>query len=502
MKVTHTAGRALITIASYASAICCSALIGSVDAAGLVWREDTLRLNANGSETLQLERAELTIDGQGAKSNSTIVLPVVRLKATGRDGAKPLAPVLFIPGGPGLSGIQHLRIGEFRRLFTSLTQERDVYLYDPRGTGEAKPSLEPSRDKPLIASDSLATREKFLAQLSSLSADVNQRLERVGLSGKDFGFLQAVDDVDRVRKALGVDKLDLVGHSFGTQVAVEYAQRFPQRVGRMTLVSLRPVEHAHKSPQENDAFLSKLLAEAAKDRAIAEKLPDLLGSLKKILAKLDNEPLAVTLKTRRGDETFYVGGFALRFMITAFFMNDPDNIAHLPKLIYELETQSRPWGVAFNIGRMLQGGVALTWFTNELSVAQSPAQAERHARESASSILQQSMNFPIPEISAAWNVAPAVFGTDYAKLRAVPILIVSGTLDGVTPAAHSVAFAEKLSSASLLRVTNGGHQSLLRSADVAKAITEFHAGRTVPAEIGVAAPRFISLTPPNTPATK
>ncbi len=49
-----------------------------------------------------------------------------------------------------------------------------------------------------------------------------------------------VDDVEALRAHLGLERLDLLGHSAGGTLAVLYAARFPHRIARLVLVTPSP----------------------------------------------------------------------------------------------------------------------------------------------------------------------------------------------------------------------------------------------------------------------
>src|SRR5439155_2528895 len=53
---------------------------------------------------------------------------------------------------------------------------------------------------------------------------------------------QSADDIDAIRQAIGVDKLTLAGTSYGTKVALVYAQRHPSHVERLVLDSVVPLD--------------------------------------------------------------------------------------------------------------------------------------------------------------------------------------------------------------------------------------------------------------------
>ncbi len=86
-------------------------------------------------------------------------------------------------------------------------------------------------------------REYFQPSLSPLSRYMTlvyyDRRADV-LSGKTQQFVtvsEMADDIDELRKTLGYRRVNLIAHSFGGAIALDYALRYPERVKRLILVS-------------------------------------------------------------------------------------------------------------------------------------------------------------------------------------------------------------------------------------------------------------------------
>ncbi|MEU9831591.1 alpha/beta hydrolase [Streptosporangium sp. NPDC048047] len=104
-------------------------------------------------------------------------------------------PLICLPGGPMQDSAYLGELG-------GLSAHRRLIMVDPRGTGR-----------------------------SAMPADsASYRCDRL------------VDDVEALREHLGLDRIDLLGHSAGTNLAVLYAARHPERVGRLVLIT--PSVHA------------------------------------------------------------------------------------------------------------------------------------------------------------------------------------------------------------------------------------------------------------------
>jgi pimeloyl-ACP methyl ester carboxylesterase len=144
-------------------------------------------------------------------------------------------PVLFFAGGPGQSAID--LAGPVGRLLGRFSNRRDLVLIDQRGTGRSAPLRcdgDDAADRPLReALDAEAVQQALRRCREAL-----QRLPHGDL--RHYTTTIAVQDADAVRRALGAARVNLVGASYGTRVALDYLRQFPQAVRRVVLDGVAP----------------------------------------------------------------------------------------------------------------------------------------------------------------------------------------------------------------------------------------------------------------------
>ncbi len=157
--------------------------------------------------------APLDPPAQPAEAGVWLVEPDIRLHYFAAGEGK---PALVIHGGPGTppvkswTGLEPLE-GEYR-----------FYYYDQRGCGEST--------RPF---DTFASTNYY---------------ENMQALNKRLGLGAQVADIERIRRILGVEKITLIGHSFGGFIAALYAAEFPERVEKLILIS--PADML-VMPQEN-----------------------------------------------------------------------------------------------------------------------------------------------------------------------------------------------------------------------------------------------------------
>ncbi|MFN8185531.1 MAG: alpha/beta fold hydrolase [Gaiellales bacterium] len=140
-----------------------------------------------------------------------------------RDQSAPsLGTVIVVQGGPGGSSTE-LRF--FYDFFGPLFDQRDLLLVDVRGTGKSD------------AIDCPELQEAFDVTLEMISGCA----VALGDAADLYTTVDAVEDIDDVRAALGIQKLDFYGVSYGTQIGQVYAVRHGDRLRTLVLDSAYPI---------------------------------------------------------------------------------------------------------------------------------------------------------------------------------------------------------------------------------------------------------------------
>jgi len=64
-----------------------------------------------------------------------------------------------------------------------------------------------------------------------------------GQTAGDVSIDTEMEDIDRIRKHLGIDRVVLLGHSWGALIAMEYATQRPRHVSHLILMNTAPASH-------------------------------------------------------------------------------------------------------------------------------------------------------------------------------------------------------------------------------------------------------------------
>ena len=185
------------------------------------------------------ECAKLRVPIDYAKpSGPTIELAVNRQKATGTKKGS----LVVNPGGPGGSGVDYAAAAD-TIVSSGVRESFDVVGFDPRGVqrsaaitcvGDAELDdllgADPSPDNAAEQKELLATDKSFA---DACKKNAGPLLGHVSTA-------EAAKDMDVLRAALGEDKLDFLGKSYGTFLGASYADQFPKKVGRMVLDGVLP----------------------------------------------------------------------------------------------------------------------------------------------------------------------------------------------------------------------------------------------------------------------
>jgi pimeloyl-ACP methyl ester carboxylesterase len=424
--------------------------------------------------------APLTVPlDRSGKLAGTITLAVQR-KAASAPQAQ--SAVVALAGGPGQAADP---LGDdLARTIAPALGTRDLLVFDQRGTGQSSPL-----NCPIF--DNIAALEN--ASESTLGPLVELCALQIGPARGSFTTAESVEDIEALRHAAGYRKLVLYGTSYGTKVALEYAERYPQRVESMVLDSVVPTSGPEPFGIPRFAAIGSALNELCLGHACSGITADPVGDLARLLRRVRRHRLtgsafdgsgkrhAVSLSELDVLDILQAGDLnpALRALfpgaVHSALNGDPDPLLRL-NLIAEGLVPSvpiRPDPEAERVAQenednalFLTTSCEETLFPWQRAAAQPARLAEAlgslHAQPAsafypfdAPTALQNSL----VSICASWPDASAPPPAAGA-LPNVPTLILSGGQDTRTPASGARAVAALIPDAQLLVVPYTGHSVL------------------------------------------
>jgi pimeloyl-ACP methyl ester carboxylesterase len=183
------------------------------------------------SSTLECARITVPLDYDDPRGD-TAQIAISRSPATGER----IGSLLLNPGGPGGSGLGMAT----RANGTPIAEHFDVIGFDPRGVGASTPAL-----RCVTPEQADAERADLDVDMTSTGIADTEREDRdyaadcAGDAGTELlahmGTREVVRDLDVIRAALGDDKLNYIGYSYGTRIGAAYAEQFPQHVRALVL---------------------------------------------------------------------------------------------------------------------------------------------------------------------------------------------------------------------------------------------------------------------------
>ncbi|MEV0636591.1 alpha/beta hydrolase [Streptomyces sp. NPDC050619] len=200
-------------------------------AAKLTWR----KCGTADYPTLQCASLEVPLD-HANPNGKQITLALSRVPHTAK---KYQGPLLVNPGGPGGSG---LTLAGFvaSSLPEAVAAQYDVIGFDPRGVGASKPALDcrPGSFDPVRPNSLPSTPAIERANLSRAKSFADACGKKYASVLPYINTISAVRDMDSIREALGAQKINYFGYSYGTYLGAVYAKLYPDRVRRLVLDSI------------------------------------------------------------------------------------------------------------------------------------------------------------------------------------------------------------------------------------------------------------------------
>jgi pimeloyl-ACP methyl ester carboxylesterase len=353
----------------------------------------------------------------------TIRLPVLRLKST---NSSPGPPVIFLAGGPGNAGTRIL-MGSLAPNAARVIAFADIVAFDQRGTGASEPSLSvPGRFdfSPTVSVDSPEAR----VRLAALGGVIRKAMESRAIDLSAYNTVESADDVELLRRALGVEKVVLWGHSYGTHLALAVIKRHGDHVVRALLGGVNGLDDRWRDPFDTDTWLARV-GDAMEAAAPAGRRINFVEQVKRVLAQLQEKPIRVAM----ADGDVLIGKQEIQVLL-AIQSGDLAFVQNLPVLFESLEKRIRLEPIATAVQQTIRQrsiGTAMTYAMHVASGVSAPRLA-RIKMQAPTAILGNAINWGIGDETFVNALGVADLGDEFrAPFRSrVPVLIVSGTLDG------------------------------------------------------------------------
>lgn len=466
-------------------------------------RFEPFKLVTRAHGSIDAELGALDVPRRYATPNGpTQTLRVVRLRAI--RATPGVAPVIYLAGGPGGSGIEAARGGRWP-VFDAVRQHADVILLDQRGTGRSDPP--PSCPRPAAAalrSDSLITAARYVAAVKQETSRCVAWWQSQGVDLAAYTTVESAHDIDALRRALAIEQVSLWGMSYGTHLALATLRLHPTAVQRVVLMGTEGPDHTWKDPRDADLMLRRLSAWAAKDPAARTMTPDLQRSLREALLSLTKRPLTGTVQGPPGVAgPMVIGAFDLQLAV-AGALGRTQTASLIPVMLSQVQQ-----GDASLVAQLVSGlrdavlRPAAMPLAMDLASGASPARQAVVSSGERQSVLGSALNFPWTALGAADFGVPDLGDAFRAPLRSdVPTLFISGSMDGRTPPTNADAIRRGFRRSSTLLLDGAGHDDDLWVATprVADALAQFLNGETVASDTIVTPMLRIPGPPPGAEA--
>ena len=376
---------------------------------------------------------------------SVAVVPALTLEPAS-DAFVPIA------GGPGMSSIQFY--AAWADAFERVRQRRDIVIVDQRGTGESAP-MTCSVDDEIV--EGAYTEEDTLQAVEDCLATLPH-------DPRFFTTSVAVTDLEALRVALGYETLNLYGSSYGTRVAQHFARRYPDKVRTIVIDGVVPPQ-LPLGPDiaiESQLALDRVLDRCSEDSACATQFPDIHQDFQRLRDTLRENviPVRVPNPVTGQLETLEFGNEHMAAAVRLFLYSHR-TIALLPLLINEAAN-----GNLVPIAAQFQ--MTVVSLTEELNIGMHNAvmctedapfidfAAVDQAALDASYLGPLQLE-AIRTMCSVWPKGPLDDDLRRPLATDMPVLLLSGDSDPITPPRYAELAAIGMSKAWLLTGKNQGH---------------------------------------------
>ncbi len=427
--------------------------------------------------TVECGTMKVPLDHDDA-SKGTASLPIMVIKAVNETNA---APLYLLQGGPGGDTIETFAF-LVSKVDSLLPDDRDIVFYEQRGTTNATPALDCPESHELGIS-LLGEDISYGAAMDQYTEAYNQCIDRLRSEGVDFSLFnsrQNALDTIFIAAQLGHEQIDLYGVSYGSLLAQHITRLKPSLIRSLVIDGVVPVSVSFNDrvyESRHNAFTA-ILDDCANETTCAATYPNLKQTYTEVMASFAKEPRfwqiadpadSTVTKTVRVDN-FVLQGWLFNWMY------DDQIVRYIPLLLTQIANNQTEQVRTFASFIVFNDSLAEMMYMSTICSEESTVETRY--------ILPEGNLFPPmegelendPKFRLTLCVMSEVKPLDASLLvpftTDVPMLIVSGRYDPITPPIFGDMVAQNNPDATHIVIPNGAHGAMLSNAcaaDIAKA---------------------------------
>ncbi|GIK43908.1 MAG: hypothetical protein BroJett011_77410 [Chloroflexota bacterium] len=409
-------------------------------------------------------------------SGPTIRLAVTTLPSTAKNPAPD--PLFMAQGGPGGSSLE---LFPLFMLSSPIREERDIVIFDQRGTYYSEPNLLcPELDE--------LTRETLELDLSQEEADrrsmaayqaCGDRLTREGVNLAAYNSLENAADIDSIRTALGYDQINFYGVSYGTLLGLHYMRQFPHSLRSVILDAVVPTQDSflNQTARSADRAFKEVVQLCADDADCSAAYPDLENVIYEVMDALNEKPVTIPVtdpETGKTYQTLVNGDLFINALFLALY--DPSQLPIFPTIVYN--TRSGDYDLLSRLLPVLifQPTVSVGMYQTVVCAEEAnfdPAKMPIQGVRPELVTLMKDSNTTILQVCDLWKIPKLGPEVNAPVVSDIPALLFSGRFDPITPAYFAEAAAKTLSHSYAYTFPNTSHGAFLFNACANRIAQEF-----------------------------
>ncbi|MFD4661100.1 alpha/beta fold hydrolase [Kitasatospora sp. NPDC058444] len=444
-------------------------------------------------------------ENRADRTGRTIRLAVAIIPAA--SAAPAGDPVVFMEGGPGGDAFGSIPF----LLDSGVNRDRELIVMAQRGTLHSQPALLcPEIDR--FTAESVGLRYDAPStgrRLVRAARQCHDRLTADGIDLDAYNTTENADDFADLRRALGIDRWNVYGYSYGTELALTHLRRHPEGIRSVAIDSVVPPDIVSLPWTWDSARegIGAILAACAAQPVCGSRYPDLPDTLTEQVRRLEAGPLRLTARPPSGGEPVEVvlDGGALVNLLVANAVKAVDVPAALDELADgnpERFARAQAAGAKTPVGEVGHG------LTQSVACGEwVPGYARSDVLEAGREafpgwpgrVLAQAPQLPFEYgVCRAWDVPDRTDVQRVATVSDVPALVLSGTFDAKSGAAWGAYAARTLSRSTTVWIPGIGHWVVPQSPCAQSVLASFLADPTAPPDtacVAGLAPEPFTVTP-------